>query len=72
MLKLHMLRRLKDEILDLPPKINITEYVENSAVQQKLYDSIKADLKSRKGPSIISAGRLLTIWKTNTSLSSTR
>ena len=48
MLKLHMLRRLKDEILDLPPKINITEYVENSAVQQKLYDSIKADLKSRK------------------------
>lgn len=48
MLKLHMLRRLKDEILDLPPKIHITEYVENTAIQQKLYDSIKAEVKSHK------------------------
>lgn len=48
MLKLHMLRRLKENILDLPPKIEIIEYVENTAIQQKLYDSIKDELRSQK------------------------
>ena len=48
MLKLHMLRRLKDEILDLPPKIHLTEYVENSAIQQKLYDEIREDIQQHR------------------------
>ena len=47
-LKQHMLRRLKSEILDLPPKVEIIEYVENSPIQQKLYNEIKEDLKSHK------------------------
>ena len=48
MLKQHMLRRLKSEILDLPPKVEIIEYVENSPIQQKLYNEVKEDLKSHK------------------------
>lgn len=48
MLKQHMLRRLKDEILDLPPKVEIIEYVENSPIQQKLYNEVKQDLKSHR------------------------
>lgn len=48
MLKQHMLRRLKSEILDLPPKVEIIEYVENSPIQQKLYNEVKEDIKSHK------------------------
>lgn len=48
MLKQHMLRRLKENILDLPPKVEIIEYVENSAIQQKLYKEIKEDLKAHR------------------------
>lgn len=36
-----MLRRKKEEVLDLPPKIHSTEYVELTAKQQKLYRDIK-------------------------------
>lgn len=39
MLQGNMLRRLKNEVLDLPPKIHITEYVDNTFYQQKLYDA---------------------------------
>ena len=63
MLKLHMLRRLKENILDLPQKIKITEYVENTAIQQKLYDSIKEDLKSRKDEIIHSLNPLTKFMK---------
>ena len=35
-----MLRRLKSEVLDLPEKIYIDEYVEMSKDQDKLYDSV--------------------------------
>lgn len=38
MLKKNMLRRLKKDVLDLPPKIHYTEYVENTPMQQKLYN----------------------------------
>ena len=40
MLQDNMIRRLKDEVLDLPPKIHYTEYVENTTYQQKLYDQV--------------------------------
>lgn len=36
-----MLRRKKEEVLDLPPKIHSTEYVELSKKQQMLYRDIK-------------------------------
>lgn len=36
-----MIRRKKEEVLDLPPKIHSTEFVELTAKQQKLYREIK-------------------------------
>ena len=44
----NMLRRLKKDILDLPPKIHYTEYIENSAYQEKLYSKIECDLRSER------------------------
>lgn len=44
MISKHMLRRTKDEVLDLPPKIYKTEFVEMSASQRKIYNDIKNDL----------------------------
>lgn len=39
-----MLRRKKDEVLDLPPKVYSTEYVELTKAQQKIYKDIRAGL----------------------------
>lgn len=44
----NMLRRLKEDVLDLPPKVHYTEYIENTKYQQQLYDKIKEDLISKK------------------------
>lgn len=44
MLQQNMLRRLKKDVLDLPPKINFTEYVENTEIQQKLYLDLETDM----------------------------
>ena len=41
MLQNNMIRRLKDQVLDLPPKIYFTEYVDNTPYQAKLYESIR-------------------------------
>lgn len=43
MLQGNMLRRLKSEVLDLPPKLHTIEYVENTAYQDKLYKKILTD-----------------------------
>lgn len=48
MLQSNMLRRLKSEVLDLPPKIYYTEYVENTSYQQNLYQQMVQDLISDK------------------------
>lgn len=48
MLQPNMLRRLKKNILDLPPKIHFTEYVENSAYQDKLYKKQVAEMEKNK------------------------
>lgn len=40
-----MLRRKKEEVLDLPPKVYSTEYVELTKKQQKLYISIEEQIK---------------------------
>lgn len=44
MLQNNMIRREKSEVLDLPPKIHIVEYVENTAYQQSLYDAVVQEL----------------------------
>ncbi len=44
MLQKNMIRRLKKDVLDLPPKIYYTEYVENTPAQQKLYLDIQQDM----------------------------
>lgn len=54
MLQANMLRRLKKDVLDLPPKIRTIEYVENTAYQDKLYDSVVRDMFMHKDE-IISA-----------------
>lgn len=40
----NMLRRLKKDVLDLPPVISYTEYVENTPYQQKLYNDIAEEI----------------------------
>ena len=42
----NMLRRLKKDMMDLPPKIHFTEYVENTEYQKRLYDKVNMDLIS--------------------------
>lgn len=44
MLQSNMIRRLKKDVLDLPPKIYYTEYVENTDYQQRLYNKIANDI----------------------------
>ena len=44
MLQKNMLRRRKEDVLDLPPKIYFTEYVENTPLQQRLYSDISDDM----------------------------
>lgn len=48
MLQGNMIRREKSEVLDLPPKIYITEYVENTSYQQALYDDISEEIYEHK------------------------
>lgn len=40
-----MLRRLKDEVLDLPPKIHTVEYVDMYSDQKKVYEEVKSELR---------------------------
>ena len=40
----NMLRRMKKDVLDLPPKIYFTEYVENTPYQERLYERTAAGL----------------------------
>ena len=48
MLQNNMIRRLKEDILDLPPKIHYVEYVENTDYQNKLYRKISEDILNNK------------------------
>lgn len=40
-----MIRRRKEDVLDLPEKLYIDEYVEMSTKQKKVYDEVTADIK---------------------------
>lgn len=44
----NMIRRLKKDVLDLPPKIYYTEYVENTPYQNKLYQNVVSGLLSNR------------------------
>ena len=44
LLQHNMLRRLKRQVLDLPPKMRYTEYVENTPYQEKLYNKIRDEI----------------------------
>lgn len=48
LLQPNMIRRLKADILDLPPKIQYTEYVENTPYQSRLYDKISQEMINKK------------------------
>ena len=48
LLQFNMIRRLKENILDLPEKIEILEYVENTPFQNKLQKQIVADLRAHR------------------------
>ena len=48
MLQGNMLRRLKSEVLDLPPKIHTIEYVENTPYQDKLYQLVLKDTMTHR------------------------
>jgi SNF2 family DNA or RNA helicase len=41
-----MLRRLKDDVLDLPEKVYIDEYVEMTGKQEQIYKEVSADIKA--------------------------
>lgn len=41
-----MLRRLKDEVLDLPEKVYIDEFVEMTGKQEQIYKEVSADIKA--------------------------
>lgn len=47
LLNIMMLRRLKKDVLDLPEKIFITEYVEMSSQQSKIYEEVVNDLRDQ-------------------------
>lgn len=48
MLQGNMIRRMKSEVLDLPPKIYYNEYVDNTSYQEQLYDTIVEDIYEHK------------------------
>lgn len=48
MLESNMIRRLKKDVLDLPPKIYYTEYVDITPYQSKLYRLVVSDLLCNK------------------------
>lgn len=50
MLQNNMIRRLKTEAIDLPPKIQIIEYVELTATQQTMYNNIQDALRQQHPP----------------------
>lgn len=47
-LQANMLRRLKSEVLDLPPKIHSVEYVDNTPCQARLYAEVARELAMNK------------------------
>lgn len=49
-----MLRRTKEEVLDLPPKIHSYDFVEMTQKQQAVYDDVKKDIQQHINKVIVS------------------
>lgn len=49
MLQANMLRRKKEEVLNLPPAIERIEYVENTGYQSKLYKQVSGEIVAERG-----------------------
>jgi SNF2 family DNA or RNA helicase len=58
MLQKHMIRRLKESVLDLPPKMFYTEYVENTPYQTKLYMQVMSGIVENKAAILASSNPL--------------
>lgn len=49
MMSRNMIRRTKDQALDLPDKIYFNEFVDNTAYQRKMYEDVTVDLLAQAG-----------------------
>lgn len=63
MLQNNMIRRLKDQVLDLPPKIYFTEYVDNTPYQAKLYESVRQATLAEAGQILKLANPMVKLLK---------
>lgn len=63
MLQANMLRRLKKDVLDLPPKIRTIEYVENTPYQAKLYNSVVSEMLMHKDEIVSSVNPMVKFLK---------
>lgn len=64
----NMLRRTKEQVLDLPEKVRHVEYVENSKVQAKLYQQVQDEIRSNMDEvykSVNPLGKLLKLRQVN-------
>lgn len=62
-LQVNMLRRLKEDVLDLPPIVHTTIYVDNTSYQRKLYSEVAQDIQNRKYSILESMNPLVEIMK---------
>jgi SNF2 family DNA or RNA helicase len=58
-----MLRRVKKDVLDLPPKIRTIEYVENTPYQAKLYEQVVRDMIMHKDEIITAVNPMVKFLK---------
>ena len=63
MLQKNMIRRLKSDVLDLPPKIYYNEFVENTVVQQNLYSKVRKNIIKDKEEIISSMNPIVQMLK---------
>ena len=63
LLQNNMIRRLKSDILDLPEKIELIEYVENTVYQNKWMKIIEADIRNQRDQIVASLNPLAKMLK---------
>lgn len=63
MLQSNMLRRLKKDVLDLPPKLHTIEYVENTPYQDKLYQKVLQDTIAHRDDILGAANPMVKLLK---------
>lgn len=63
MLQGNMIRRLKSQVMDLPPKLHTIEYVQNTTYQDKLYKQVLLNIQSNREEILASANPLVKMLK---------